>query len=189
MPLTQATAFGADGVNSRWSPDGSEIVFESSRNVDGADAPNAAVNIWKMTADGTGIEPLTRSTATDANSSNPLWSPDGTEIVFDSFKNVDGTDTTNPNLMSNVWRVKAGGSGLLPLGTASALKAGSSNAIWSPGSTRVIFLSTRNIDGSNSVNPNGTVNIWRVNADGSGLSPVTRVSARSADCSSFQLRP
>jgi len=188
-PLTQATARGADSRNPRWSPDGSEIVFESLRNVDGADAPNTALNIWKMKADGTSPMPLTRSTATAANSSNPLWSPDGTQIVFDSRKNVDGTDTANPNLTSNVWRVKADGSGLVPLGTASASKADSFNAIWSPGGVHVIFLSTRNIDGSNSVNANGTVNIWRANADGSGLSPITRASARSTDCSSFQLRP
>ena len=187
-------AITADSWNPVWSPDGSEIAFVSRRDISGADATSTVVNIWKIKADGTGFMPLTKATATGADSSNPFWSPDGTRIAFDSRRNVDGTDSANPNLTSNVWTVKADGSGLVPLGVASAVDAYSSGAIWSPGGTRVIFGSRANIDGSNSVNPNGIANIWRANADGSGLAPITRSTAPFTNCSfpeclPVQLRP
>lgn len=57
--------------NPDWSPDGSEIVFESTR--DGKYA------IYLVRADGSGLRKLTSGEADDEQ---PRWSPDGKQIVF-----------------------------------------------------------------------------------------------------------
>ena len=54
-----------------WSPDGTKIVFESTRSGD--------VDIYLMNADGTGQIQLTNDPAVD---NQATWSPDGTKIVF-----------------------------------------------------------------------------------------------------------
>lgn len=59
-----------------WSPDGSQIVFQSDRNDDDSE-------IYIMNADGTGIKRLTNSPGPDQT---PVWSPDGSRIVFQSFR-------------------------------------------------------------------------------------------------------
>lgn len=56
--------------SSTFSPDGSRIVFDAGTDV--------GYDIFVMDADGSHVEPLTRS-GTDYN---PAWSPDGSEIVF-----------------------------------------------------------------------------------------------------------
>lgn len=86
--LTQLTNNGSN-FEPAWSPDGSQIVYESSGE------------IYIMNADGSNPSPLTNSSGRD---SWPAWSPDGTKIVFVSNRNgnaeiyvmdSDGTDQTN----------------------------------------------------------------------------------------------
>jgi len=69
-------------VYPNWSPDGTQFVFERlSTNF-------ANSNIYKMNADGTGLTQLTFGTVQPAGGTglnrNPVWSPDGTRISFDS---------------------------------------------------------------------------------------------------------
>jgi len=133
-PLTRTTARGADSTAPQWSPDGSRIAFESSRKLDGTDAlnGNATSNIWVVNADGTGLTPLTRATASGASSFTPRWSPDGSKLVFSSTLALDGTDSGNPNSVVNIWRVNAEGSGLIPLTKATALGVDSYLPVFSP---------------------------------------------------------
>jgi hypothetical protein len=56
-----------------WSPDGTRIAFESNADVGGAN-PEHDMEIWTMTADGSGARQLTRNAAHDEG---PAWSPDG----------------------------------------------------------------------------------------------------------------
>jgi WD40-like Beta Propeller Repeat len=77
-----------------WSPDGTKIVFVSSRD--------GNAEIYAMNGDGSNETRLTTNLETD---SDPVWSPDGTKILFRRITNEggvdlwlmnpDGTDQTN----------------------------------------------------------------------------------------------
>ena len=72
-PFISSTRF--DG-NPQYSPDGSRILFSSSRS--------GAVEIWTCDADGSNAEQLTFLGV----AGSPKWSPDGSRVAFDST--VDG---------------------------------------------------------------------------------------------------
>jgi Tol biopolymer transport system component len=90
----------------RYSPNGSKIVFQSSRD--------GQPEIYVMNSDGTGQTRLTNNPAGD---SEPSWSPDGTKIIFTSLRddpqqpalyvmNADGSNQTRVTTGNNgVWRV------------------------------------------------------------------------------------
>ncbi len=168
-------------VTAGFSP--SRIVFYSTRDLDGKDAPseNSTSNIWRLNADGTGLVPLTNATADGAGSFRPQWSPDATKVVLDSTLKLDGTDAPGENGTSNIWRLNADGTDLVPLTNATADGAGSFRPEWSPDGAEVVFDSTRALDGTDAPGENGTSNIWRVNADGTGLTPLTTATAIGAD--------
>jgi TolB protein len=78
-----------------WSPDGTQIAFES--NVDGD------MDIYVMNADGTNVRQITGvEPDNDAHDEGPAWSPDGRQMAFTSgpdnlhgdihVMNVDGSD-------------------------------------------------------------------------------------------------
>jgi hypothetical protein len=73
-----------------WSPDGSQIAFES--NLDGD------MEIFVMNADGTNVRQITHNTLHDEG---PAWSPDGTRFAF-----TRGPD----NLHGDIWVMSADGS-------------------------------------------------------------------------------
>jgi Tol biopolymer transport system component len=85
------------------------VVFSSRRKLDGTDAPNAnrTSNIWRANADGTGLTPLTCATALGADSLEPQWSPDSSNVVFRSSRFLDAADAPNPHATNNIWRVNA----------------------------------------------------------------------------------
>lgn len=64
------------------SPDGKRIVFQSNRT--------GTWQLWIINTDGTGLLRLTHS---DGQDTSPVWSPDGTEIMF-AF---DGWPAISPN--------------------------------------------------------------------------------------------
>jgi Tol biopolymer transport system component len=120
-PLSQLTATGADSFSTAWSPDGSKIEFDSLRALDGSDATNtnsnngSTDNIWVMNADGSGAKPLTRLTASGADSQGAVWSPDGSEISYHSRRVLDGSDNGSFNGTLNIWVMNADGSNAKPL--------------------------------------------------------------------------
>lgn len=182
MPLTTMTAPGTSSGTPRWSPDGTKILFYSSRAIDGTDARNlnGTDNIWQVNADGTGVRLVTNNTALYANNYGGDWSPDGTKIVFESSRKLDGSDMANANNILNIWRVNLDGTGLTPLTRGTAVGTGSMDPRWSPDGTKVVFSSTRKLDGTDAPNLNMAENIWRVNADGTGLMPLTSTTASPA---------
>jgi len=175
IPLTRLTSLQSDAVGAAWSPDGGKIAFESFRALDGSDAgsANAVINIWVMKNDGSGATALTHLTAANAHCSGPVWSPDGSKIAFSSFRALDGSDAAGTD---NVWVVNADGTGAAPL-TKLTVSAVNSEPVWSPDGSKIAFVSSRALDGSNAANTNNTRNIWAMNSDGAGASPLSKITA------------
>jgi len=97
---------GTSDFRPRYSPDGSKIVFESTRD--------GQSEIYVMNADGSKQLRLTNNSAADTA---PAWSPDGTKILFTSLRdgamspalylmNADGSSQTRVTDGSDgVWRL------------------------------------------------------------------------------------
>jgi Tol biopolymer transport system component len=182
-PLTKLQlAFGADSVEPAWSPGGGKIVFRSRRALDGTDNVIVPNNIWVINADGTGATPLTNLTAVGADSLSPVWSPNGSsKIAFVSKRALDPTsNAANNNDTGNIWVMNADGSGAKPLTNLTAATADSDRPAWSPDGSKIVFDSQRALDLSDNANTNFTDNIWVVNADGSGATALTQVTAVSS---------
>lgn len=170
-PLTRLTAQAVSSIHSAWSPDGSKIAFDSTRALDGANASIGVPNVWVVNSDGSAAAPLTKLTASMASSVLPAWSPDGTRIAFVSARALNGTNSAIA--VRNVWIMNADGSNQHPLTQLSA--AGSSDIAWSPDGARIAFVSTRSLDGTDAVG--NAANVWVMNADGSGATPLTRLTS------------
>jgi Tol biopolymer transport system component len=179
-----------------WSPDGAKLAFFSDGALDGSSAVNSecffgVANVWTMNADGSGKQPLTNWHCNSPTSSSitPIslaWTPDGQKILFPSTANLDGSDQVNEiavrNSNTNIWTINADGSGLTPLTklhvavdsvNPQQVFADSTSAQWSPDGTEITYASQRALDGSNAELASGGINIWLMNADGSGSAPLT----------------
>lgn len=121
VKTTQLT--GLENTYPAWSPDGSKIVFESTR--DGPDA-----DIFVMNSDGTGVVQLTRNEVPD---STPVFTPDGRFIVWAS--ELDG------NL--DVFRMAVDGSGPVNLTRHPGTDG---HPRLSPDGQRIYFNSNRSSD-------------------------------------------
>ncbi len=133
-----------------WSPDGTQIAFESDRD----DArplacfPRCVSKLYVMNADGTGERRLMDLPGTEGH---PDWSPDGQSIAFQSDRNADGKN--------EIYAVPLdGGEPRLVIGDAFDNTAPD----WSPDGQQIAFSSTRD----------GGLDLFVVNADGTGLREV-----------------
>jgi Tol biopolymer transport system component len=186
--LDVLTGFGGPigtGTSSgRWSPDGLKLIFDAlPESSHGFDSPRTPRNIWVINADGSGQTPLlqlTNLTDVNASSFDPNWSPDGSEVAFSSSRALDGSDAANANGTVNIWVMKADGTDVGPLTKLTAAGADCVAASWSPDGTKLALECARALDGSDSANANLTVNIWVVNADGTGAIPLTNLTAAGA---------
>lgn len=174
--LTQITAEGAYSAKPVWSRDGKKIAFTSRRALDGSDNTNNISNLWIMNADGSGIEALTKLTAEGAPSDEPAWSPDGSKIAFESNRALNGSSEYSESV--NIWVINADGSGVKPLTQFLARSAHSLWPNWSPDGSKIVFASSRTLNGSDSENSNELFNIWVMNADGSGAKSLTQLTVR-----------
>jgi Tol biopolymer transport system component len=176
--LTMNTASGSGSDSPVWSPNGSKIAFGSRVfSLTGA-------NIFVMNGDGSAVTPLTRLTVVGAFGpafcDNPSWAPDGSKIAYMSNRALDGTNAINGNGITNVWVMNADGSASTPLTQLVTITSGPLFVLgspqWSPDNTKIVFVSDRSLDGSNTGNPVSN-NVWVINADGTGLTPLTTLTA------------
>jgi Tol biopolymer transport system component len=162
-----------------WSPDGSKLTFDAP--VNGLGFSNGPQNVWIMNADGSGQTALTNLTATNARCSQESWSPDGSKIAFTSTRALDSSDAADANNTSNIWVMNADGTGAKPLTKLTATGARNTAPRWSHDGSKLAFESAGALDGTNAANANLTVNIWVVNADGTGASPLTKLTGAGTD--------
>jgi len=84
--LTTSTGSSVQATAPDWSPDGERIVYANRFDAQGYD-------IMVMNSDGTNIQRLTETSSSEFN---PRWSPDGTQIAYDSneifIMNADGSN-------------------------------------------------------------------------------------------------
>ncbi len=131
MPLSVQAAFpGANGL----------IVFYNGRD--------GNAEIYVMNADGSNQTRITNNPATD---SQPVWSPDGTQIAFMSDRDGDW----------EIYVMNADGSGQTNL---TNVPGRDDSPGWSPDGTQIVFHSER--DG-------GYPEVYVMNADGSGQTRLT----------------
>lgn len=181
-PLTSQTADLVYSAIPAWSPHGGQILFSSTAALDGSDALNGTGvgNLWIMNADGSDRRPLTNLTvggfSTHFFSS---WSPDGAKIAFHSNRALDGSDALNDGFSENLWLMNADGTDLQPL--TNYTTAGSINGpSFSPDGSMIAFNSTYDLTGADAPNGDYQYNLWVINADGSDLRPLTRLTVEDS---------
>src|SRR5262249_23319836 len=144
---------------------------------------NGTQNIWLMNADGSNLAPLTRLTAEFADCLSPAWSPDGSKIVYYSKRALNGGDFFSANFTNNIWVMNTDGSGTTALTNVTAFINSSRDAdpSWSPDGSKIVFVWQGALNGADLPNIDSTANIWVMNADGSGATPLTKLTAKGAD--------
>ena len=136
-----------------YSADGQRIAYCSGQS-------GGPVQVWTMKQNGTDKQQVTHMSGPAIF---PDFSPDGSEIVFNSNRTGTGTGT------SQVYVMNADGSGQVQLTLDSAPKDQVSD--WSPDGSKIAYLAdTHGI--SDVVNPSWG-DIWVMNADGSGQHAIT----------------
>jgi Tol biopolymer transport system component len=146
QPITDGSSIA---WNSHWSPDGKRIAFTSRSD------PKADLAIFVMNADGSGRRQLSRFVAGSGNAQWPVWSPNGHQLAI-QVNRPQAHD-------AHIWILDA------TTGDARKLAAHDQPYLdetpsWFPDGKRIAFQSNRT----------GKVEVWVMNADGSGARQITR---------------
>ena len=129
-----------------WSPDGKELVFE---RIDTSTTPERAA-IFTVGTNGKGLGQVT-PWELDAN--DPVWSPDGSLIAFNS--------PAEQSRDQNIYTIHPDGTGATQVTTHSEDRQATFHPSWSPDGTQILF--------SHSPSTDGWADFFVMNRDGSGL--------------------
>jgi len=134
-----------------WSPNGSQIAFESPRGHSGTD-------IWLVNADGSGLVQLTSDVFMDQY---PVFSPDGSSIAF----------VSNRSRSYEIWLMNADGSDQTQLTADDEEPEEIRYPAFSPDGLWIVFQARRS--DSPSAETRRSFEIWVMNVDGSHLTQLT----------------
>ena len=151
----QLTHLGGFATFPDFSPNGSKIAFSGSEGSD----QNGEIYVVNASTGGN-LRALTSCAAFGPGCHNdtPVWSPDGTKIVFTHADDVTADDE---NVNEQVWIMDANGRHQHPLTTGLAPKDQAPD--WSPDGSKIAFASGFN----------GSEGIWVMDADGSHAHQLT----------------
>lgn len=142
-------SIGVEGFAAKWSPDGTRIIYTSRRT--------ERFEIYTCKVDGTNEQQLTD---TEADEMFPMYSPDGSRVVFAAFS---GKNSAADNIKTfEIYVMNPDGTGVRQLTDNDCFD---SNPRWSPDGSRIVFSSDRNEE-----------NKWEVyvmDADGTNILRVT----------------
>jgi TolB protein len=141
--VTSGTENGA--IEPTFSPDGSQIVFESHRY--DSDDPG---RLWIVNADGSGLRQLTQG----PDDRQPVWSPKGDRIVFQRQQGGQW----------DVWTIAPDGSA--PRNVTRSRALSETDASWSPSGTWLVYSGDgRNVD---------LASLFTIGADGAARQRLTK---------------
>jgi TolB protein len=148
--LTDESAAAFNGV---WSPDERWIAYARADSA-------RQLQIWVMNADGSGARQLTHFAAEDGSPQWPSWSPDGRRLAVQAGKYNRQDPKQNT---AHIWVIDVAS------GAPSKLAPHDSPYLdetpsWFPDGRRIAFQSDRS----------GRMELWVMNADGTGARQVTR---------------
>ena len=111
-----------DYFNPSWSPDGNNIAVEHELSGGGVSAGRGIVSISRATGDATAI--TGNAPDNDTVYMNPSWSPDGSKVAFDGFK--EGSDS----FTNDIYTVTVAGATFDDLDTIRTSGLDSEGAAW-----------------------------------------------------------
>ena len=216
----------ADDDEPVWSPDGTRIAFESNRDcleevdqdaqsAQEGDCDTLATDIYVMNADGSGLQRLTESTCDDQR---PTWSPDGTQIAFESNRlppspeNLEeercsegfpipivilppgiGSLQEEPSAFRRIWVMDASGENEVALTngglTDPAGFAADFAPAWSPRGDEIAFTSLRPVGQQGPFGFDVNTFVVPVNADGERTGPDRGPLADTEDRLDLDIQP
>ncbi|PCI61517.1 MAG: hypothetical protein COB37_08305 [Kordiimonadales bacterium] len=134
-----------------WAPDGKSLIYRRIVN-NGAAYFRGKGDIFRINLDGSGNVNLSQSS--EQHDRNPAYSPDGSEIVYDSFVGDE----------LKIFLMQADGTGRRTIGGKGYLLAPS----WSPDGTRIAHLRS---------DSDGYVDVWIMDKDGKNAHNLTNAKA------------
>jgi Tol biopolymer transport system component len=145
--VTRLTNDPANDSQPAWSPDGSRIAFISNR---GGSPLSGHYEIYVMNADGTNVTQLT-FTNTERGSTRPAWC--GNRIAFESDQFIEP--------FPDIFTMNEDGTGITRVTIDNA--SFDRRPAWSPACDRIAFTK----------DPSGNVEVYVVNANGTGATRLT----------------
>ena len=145
------------GMDARYSPDGTQIVFTPLKDR-ATFLSHHASGLWVVNADGTDLHLVAHMMT-----AHPSWSPDGRSIVFEARRSWAPSE-----FGSAVYAVHSDGSGLRLIELKSAPRLLEAlYPSWSPNGTRFLFIGL--------TGPNRRGNLFTVRTDGTDAEQITHM--------------